>query len=507
MNADILADEIIRIADLAKIEHEPELQTLWQRCRAEDYPQPMKTLRQLVSAQVNAERDGLRQQQTETQMNHLHQEHFLLNLGKSVRIGGFTPEHVNGHLRHRLDLMSRPDFLLWTKYAEAAEDWLKDPLTKKYVGIICDPSKPAVWDGKLNLWRGFGIQPAAGDAQPFVDYVTILLAQRVPEWAEFILNWLAWVLQNPGERIGVALCLISALQGTGKGSLGNLLLTIFGQHGVSVSRSDGLTGHFNAHLEGALFAFADEALFAGDLRGADAFKNIITEPWISITRKGVDSHNMENRLSILMATNHRFAAQVEWSDRRFAMFEVNEAKQTRSYWDDLHRWLTQGGKNIVLDFLLQRDLTGWHPVDDRPMTPVYMDQRRQSLRETHRWWHEVLEAENLAAGTGGFATPLNKRGEFDKKDFYGLYKAWHERNEHKASRAASQQTFWRDFWAMTQGEAKQSRPGKTSTDQVRVVVLPVVPTGESENGPPGMSPYHPDWGKLFDAFEKWLAQK
>ena len=308
----------------------------------------------------------------------------------------------------------------------------------------------------------------------------------------------------------MALCLISAKEGTGKGTLGNLMLTLFGQHGRSVSRSEGLTGHFNAHLADALYVFADEALFAGDLRGADAFKNIVTEPWIAVTPKGVDSIEMENRLSIVMATNHNWAATVGWSDRRFAMFEVSEVPQTRAYWEGLHNWLKAGGKNIVLDFLIKRDLSGWHPVDDRPMTPVYMDQRRQSLRETHRWWHEVLEAEDLAVGTGTPAPVINDKGEVGKKELYALYKRWHRQNEHAASRAASAQVFWRDFWAMTKGAVDEHRP-KAGEDgsRGRVVTLPIFPTAGAIPLPPFVttSSNTINWELLFTRFEEWLAQK
>ncbi|WP_170746505.1 primase-helicase family protein [Ruegeria lacuscaerulensis] len=432
--------------------------------------------------------------------------YFVVNMGGKVRFCYFSYEQVNGHGRRVLHMMTRADFLAWNEHKPEAELWLKNPQRRMYDGLTTDPEKPSVVDGKLNLWTGFGIAPIPGDAQPFVDYVQIILACGQTAWAEYILNWLAWVVQNPGKRINVALCLISPRQGTGKGTLGNLLLTIFGQHGRAIYKAKGLVGDFNKHLADALFVFADEALFAGDLRAADALKSIVTEPYLFIEPKGVDAIQMDNRLSILMATNHRFAAQVEYSDRRYAMFEVLDQKQARAYWDDLHRWLEQGGKFFVQNYLMSRDLTGWHPVDDRPLTPIYMDSRKASLREVHHWWHETIQNETFGydaldmlhpapsdvyAGSPPMQVPSHYF-EVEKKVLYAAYKHWHRQHEHKASRAVGVAQFWKDFYAMTNGVVEQARPGQRG-EQLRVVTLPANGTD-------------PHWEMLQGAFERWLTE-
>lgn len=490
MDAETLAGEIAQIAGMVEIEREPAIDALWKRCTAAGYVQRKPVLRELVKATANAPQEAERHDAAQQMLD----EFFLLNVKGKVRIGTFTSEQVNGHSRRILNLMTRADFTTWTEDRPEAELWLRDPAKRKYTGLITDPDKPAEHDGKLNLWAGFGIGPVAGDAAPFVAYVHTILAQQQEAWRDYILNWLAWVLQNPGERIGVVLCLVSAKEGTGKGTIGNLLLTIFGQHGSTVADPEALTGHFNAHLADALYVFADEAMFSGDLRGADRFKNRVTEPWVSITPKGVDSIQMENRVSYLMATNHRFAASVSYTDRRFAMFEVSEVPQSRQYWDGLHQWIASGGKSVVLDFLLRRDLTGFHPVDSRPLTPIYLDTRKQSLRGSHHWWHEVLENESFGADAKGMPQVVLMPGsnEVDKSRIYAAYKHWHKDTQHKAERPVSQQWFWRDFYAMTEGAVRQLRPGGRG-EQVRAVSFP-------------MADNYPDWVKLLEAFEQWLSQ-
>jgi hypothetical protein len=67
-------------------------------------------------------------------------------------------------------------------------------------------------------------------------------------------------------------------KGAGKGTLGNWMVRLLGQHGVHVSQGTHLTGKFNAHLRDAIFVFADEAFFAGDKANEGALTRIIHGP-------------------------------------------------------------------------------------------------------------------------------------------------------------------------------------------------------------------------------------
>lgn len=502
MDAEKLQSEIVRIAGMVEIEREPAITALWRACKTGGYSQQKPLLRGLVKVQANAPREADRV----AGVDRLKAEFFMLNVKGKVRIGHFTSEQVNGHSRQVLNLMTVRDFETWHSNSYEAESWLNDPTVRKYTGLITDPTKPEEWNGKLNLWNGFGVPATSGDGGLFVSFVHAILASGNQQWCDYILDWLAWIVQRPGERVGVVLCLVSAKEGTGKGTLGNLLLTLFGQHGRSISDSEGLTGHFNAHLADCLYCFADEALFAGDLRGADRFKNKVTEPWMAVTPKGVDSIEVENRLSILMATNHRFAATVGFSDRRFAMFEVSDVPQSRYYWDGLHNWLNGGGKNIVLDLLQRRELSGFHPVDSRPITPIYLDQRRQSLRDSHLWWSEVLEAESFGTDKNGFPLVAVQQdyvigscglpvpspiGSINKNELYRAYRAWHERTQKQVARPVTREWFWKDFYTMTQSAVGRGRPGKRG-EQQRCINFP-------------FSEGNVDWMRLQEAFELWLS--
>jgi hypothetical protein len=70
---------------------------------------------------------------------------------------------------------------------------------------------------KLNLWRGYGVEACKGDWPLMQQHIKRILADGISEACDYITRYAAWIVQNPGERPGVALVLRGG-EGTGKGS-------------------------------------------------------------------------------------------------------------------------------------------------------------------------------------------------------------------------------------------------------------------------------------------------
>jgi hypothetical protein len=58
----------------------------------------------------------------------------------------------------------------------------------------------------------------------------------------------------------------------------------------------------------------------------DKIKTYITDPVVMIEPKGINAFNVDNISNFLLFTNHRDAIIVEESDRRYAIFEMSEAR-------------------------------------------------------------------------------------------------------------------------------------------------------------------------------------
>ena len=107
--------------------------------------------------------------------------------------------------------------------------WLTHRHRRQYRGITFWPGKGKVVNDCLNLWRDWGCKAKPGDWSLIRDHIETVLASGNAEFAEYLIRWIAWSIQNPDKQAEVAVVLIGA-KGSGKGTLVRLLERIFGQH-------------------------------------------------------------------------------------------------------------------------------------------------------------------------------------------------------------------------------------------------------------------------------------
>ena len=241
------------------------------------------------------------------------------------------------------------------------QHWLEHRGRRQYEGLVFVPVGPPEIDGRLNLWRGWGVEPRPGNWSLMQAHLREVLAGGDPECESYILNWAAWAVQNPGKPAEVALVLRGG-EGTGKGVFGRALRQIFGQHGVHISSAQHLVGRFNRHFLDCCYLFADEALWPGDHSAEGALKRLLTEPTLHIEPKGIDGMEVPNRLHVFMASNNDWVVPAGRDARRFAVFDVSDAHQKdEAYFAALYGELERGGLAAMLHDLLSRELSGWHP--------------------------------------------------------------------------------------------------------------------------------------------------
>ena len=267
--------------------------------------------------------------------------------------------------------------------------WLKHPRRRQYDGIVFQPGGAVIVDDRLNLWKGWGVEPKPGNWNLMQEHIKIVIAAGDDVAFTYIMKWLAWAVQHPDQRAEVALVL-KGKRGTGKGTLGNTMMRIFGQHGVHISDAKHLIG-FNAHLRDACFLFADEAYWPGDKSAEGNFKRLISEPDLFIEGKGRNGVYAPNMLHVLMASNEDWIVPAGERERRFAVFDVSECHiQEEKWFDALYAQLEDGGYGAMLYDLLHRDISEWHP-RRLPKTDALLDQQRRSLSALETWWIELLE--------------------------------------------------------------------------------------------------------------------
>jgi len=268
--------------------------------------------------------------------------------------------------------------------------WSKHRERRQYDGLVFRPGAGQEVNGRLNLWRGWGIEPKPGDWTLMRRHIDEVLAAGNPEAANYLIHWVAWAFQNPAERAQAA-PVLRGKKGSGKGTLGNALRRIFGQHGVHISDAEHLAGRFNGHLRDAIFLFADEAYWPGNKSAEGSLKRLITEPDLFIEAKGRDGTSVSNMLHVMMASDEQWVVPAGEAERRFAVFEVSDHRlQDPAWFGPLYEEMDRGGLAAMLYDLLRMDLGGWHP-REIPKTDGLVAQQARSLSAEDEWWVGMLQ--------------------------------------------------------------------------------------------------------------------
>ncbi len=174
-------------------------------------------------------------------------------------------------------------------------------------GVGCWPSghgKPdAAPKGVLNTWTGFAAAPVEGDWSLYKNHLLEIVCCGDRAKFEWLMDWMADIVQDPGNKKGTAVILRSTEEGSGKSMVGVFLAMMIGRHAVRVTKSDHVVGKFNSHLSEAILAIIEEAIWAGDKSAEGTLKSLITENEIMCERKGIDAVMARSYLRALFTSN------------------------------------------------------------------------------------------------------------------------------------------------------------------------------------------------------------
>lgn len=181
-------------------------------------------------------------------------------------------------------------------------------------------------DGKsmLNAYHINGVEPCDAideDGQAVVDMFLEHIRFSVADEREqrILIDWLAYVVQNPGKRVNWAL-LMQGAQGSGKSYFVKMLQYVLGDHVRNLDPT-AIAGRFTGWAHGALVIGVEEIRISGTNRYEvlDRMKPFITNDTVQIEEKGRDHRTVPNFTSYLMLTNHKDAIPLTSGDRRYCV--------------------------------------------------------------------------------------------------------------------------------------------------------------------------------------------
>lgn len=280
---------------------------------------------------------------------------------------------------------------------------------------------------EFNLWRGFGVEPCKGwqKQRRLLRHIFQIICRRDKAKFKYLIRFLAWAVQNPDKHSEVIVVLKSRKQGTGKSTVGVVMLKIFGPHGTLIDDKERLLGRFNDWLETKSFVLGEEIMWAGDPKSTDKLKSIITANTLQVERKNGAVREIPNRLHPMMTTNHDHAVAAGVGDRRNVVFDISDEHACDKDWfDPLYRDLETGGISEFLWFLQNLRLGDWHP-RQIIKTAEATEQQRMSADSISQWARACIEADAIVGNSsGGYAVThdLGKRtGSEELRQAYSGY--------------------------------------------------------------------------------------
>lgn len=240
--------------------------------------------------------------------------------------------------------------------------WLSSPEADSYAGVTFHPEGGSRYRERFNLWNGWGCEPSDGTKHEiFLRMLRDGFCGGSVEYYEYLLSWLAHLVQKPAERPGTAIAIVSH-QGAGKGTFIEVLTALVGEHNCSgdISNKD-LMGGFNSKIAHKLLINLNEATFSGNHEQVEFMKKLITDPTFRCEFKGLESFDAPNYSRLIVTTNNTNWGRLDADDRRYLVLEPSpDFPQDPDFFRELRRAMfDEGGVANLFHFLKQLDISNW----------------------------------------------------------------------------------------------------------------------------------------------------
>jgi hypothetical protein len=304
-----------------------------------------------------------------------------------------------------------------------------DPETNVFEETAFDPSEQA--ESVLNYWRA-PVPPSPGkDPEEILHFIRNVICASDITMAEYLLNFLAHMLQKPEVKPGIIIVLLGG-QGVGKGTFFRLLQAIWKSSVLLVQDIEHVVGRFNSGLERSFVVCMDEAIFRGDRKASERLKALVTEPSFRIEEKYEPARTIKSFHRLFAASNSKHFGQVDTDDRRYLFLKVSDQRRCdHSYFGQLNELLSDE-KTIgaFVHYLYERNLDEVN-IFERPQARENVIQRVQSLQGFARFWHDFLVQEGVRADGCFIATDTLLK---DYKDYNSREEKYYPLQSNELSR-------------------------------------------------------------------------
>tara|TARA_R110001592_G_scaffold362692_2_gene677736 strand:- start:31 stop:2379 length:2349 start_codon:yes stop_codon:yes gene_type:complete len=205
----------------------------------------------------------------------------------------------------------------------------------------------------INLFTGFplhdimkkkiecGWKPNQDHITHFKQYVARVCGKGEEKASKFLTQFIAHIMYKGRPKI----CLvIRGKPGCGKGSFVSLIKSLVGdEYWIDDPQGKRVFSRFNGQFQNKLLVCIDEPDWASTATQIEDFKNRITEPTLTIEKKGVDAYELDNWITFIMTTNNKNLFKLTKDDRRFFFLNMDvfdgTKEQKNDYFNDFYKMM------------------------------------------------------------------------------------------------------------------------------------------------------------------------
>lgn len=159
------------------------------------------------------------------------------------------------------------------------------------------------------------------------------------EGSVYFMHWIAWLWNNPGAKIPVAMMFYSRYGGVGKTILSRLLSHIFGAPLVCSVPGSVINKKFHDAVEHKRIAVLNELARADRQDAYEDLKALISDEYMSFEGKGRAARLVKNYLHLIITTNNADCLPLMAGDRRVLVLRCESKPKDQSYYDELNDWI------------------------------------------------------------------------------------------------------------------------------------------------------------------------
>ena len=253
------------------------------------------------------------------------------------------------------------------------------------------PGEDENYKGDFNQWRKSDIEPKKGDTTLWDAHLEYLFKDEATR--DRVLNWMAWVYQNPTLHPNHSLVVLGRIQGTGKTLLPRVLGRLLGATPATPLSQRTLTLDHNAWVLRTKLAIVE--VRASNKTLTDILHDMITGPLVHVDLKGAHDFDILNVIAYWIESNMADAITgMDNSDRRHQI-ETTDGKtplqpQPKEYYDKLYPAILDNPSALaaIAHTLKVRDLKGYSGLHRAPSTQAKRAMMYAAADDVEKWMLE-----------------------------------------------------------------------------------------------------------------------